>query len=260
MSKKKFLNVIITGSTGGTGLEIVKIFAEAGHNVLLNGPEYDGEDIAREISRKYKVKAAFSNADLSRPDQIREMALLGRETLGPVDVLINNNNVQYVAPFEEFPDEKWEMVLAANLSGAFHASRAVWKDMKKNKFGRIINIASTNALVASEYKVAYVAASHGIAGMTKVLSLEGAPYGITCNTICPGQVRTREMEDKIADQVLAHNISEDQVIQNILLKKQPIKAFVEGNSVGMAALFLTSEYANAITGTVLPIDGGWTIR
>lgn len=260
MSKKRYLNAIITESSKGTGLAIAKIFAEAGHNVLLNGPEEDTKDIAVGIGKKYRVKTAASNADLINPDQIREMVYQANKSFGQVDVLINNGNIQYVAPVDEFPGDKWDKILAVNLNAVFHSTKAVWKGMKQNLFGRIINITSTHALVASEYKAAHVAANHGIAGLTKVLALEGANYGITCNSICHGYLKTSEVEDEIADHVMAHNISEEQVIQKIMLKKQPIKSFVEAGNIGMMALFLASEYGSAITGTTLPVDGGWTAR
>jgi 3-hydroxybutyrate dehydrogenase len=179
---------------------------------------------------------------------------------GKIDVLVCNAGIQYVSPMEDFPAEKWDAIIGINLSSAFHLSKADWPSMKAQKFGRIINIASAHGLVASEFKSAYVAAKHGIVGFTKVLGLEGAPYNITCNAICPGYVKTPLVEKQIADQAKAHNMSEDEVVSKVMLHKQAIKEFVSVETLGKLALFLASDDASTITGTAMPVDGGWNAQ
>ena len=200
----------------------------------------------------------FSGANLLKPEAIDEMIKSAEDTLGKVDVLVNNAGVQYVAPIDEFPVDKWNLIIGVNMSAAFHTSKAVWAGMKARGFGRIINITSAHGLRASEFKSAYVTSKHGVTGLTKVLALEGAPLGITCNAICPGYVKTPLVEGQIKDQAEAHNMSEDEVIQKVMLKKQAIKDFVKVESIGALSLFLASEAAATITGTSIPIDGGWT--
>ncbi|WP_018476251.1 3-hydroxybutyrate dehydrogenase [Pontibacter roseus] len=253
-------NVIITGGTSGIGLGIARLFAAQGYNLLLNGLEKNGPQLADELAQEHQVKTAYSAANLQHPAQIREMVRQAEQELGQVDVLINNAGIQYVAPVEEFPEDRWDAILAINMSATFHASKAVWPGMKERGFGRIINIASAHALRASEYKVAYVAAKHGVAGITKVLALEGAPHGITCNAICPGYVRTPLVDAQIADQARAHQMSEADVIEKVMLKKQPIKQFVDVQALGNLALYLASETAGQLTGAMLPVDGGWTAQ
>ncbi|MDO6390841.1 3-hydroxybutyrate dehydrogenase [Pontibacter sp. BT731] len=253
-------NAIITGGTSGIGLGIARLFAAQGYNLLLNGLEKNGQQIADDLAQEYKVKVMFSSANMQQPEQIREMVQQAEQEFGQVDVLINNAGIQYVAPVDEFPEDRWDAIIAINMSATFHTSKAVWPGMKARGFGRIINIASAHALRASEFKVAYVAAKHGVAGITKVLALEGAPHGITCNAICPGYVRTPLVEAQIAAQARAHQMSEAEVIEKVMLKKQPIKQFVEVKALGNLALYLASESASQLTGAMLPVDGGWSAQ
>ncbi|WP_162054419.1 3-hydroxybutyrate dehydrogenase [Pontibacter pamirensis] len=253
-------NVLITGGTSGIGLGLARSFAAQGYNLLINGLEKDGERIAQKLAQEHGVKVVFSGANLMHPAQIREMVQQAEQELGQVDVLINNAGIQFVAPIDEFPKEKWDAILSVNLSSSFHASKAVWQGMKERRFGRIINIASAHALRASEYKAAYVAAKHGIVGLTKVLALEGASYNVTCNAICPGYVRTPLVEAQIADQARAHGMSEEEVVENVMLKKQAVKQFVDIDGIAKLALFLASDAAAQMTGASLPIDGGWSAQ
>jgi len=252
--------VLITGSTSGIGLGIAKEFAKEGYNIALNGLEVNGAEIAVQIGTEYSVKTAFYGADLRNPSSINEMITNAIEHFGKIDVLINNAGIQYVSPIEDFPVDKWNAIIDVNLNAVFHLSKAVWNSMKTNKFGRIINIASAHGLVASEFKVAYVSAKHAVVGMTKVLGLEGAPDGITVNAICPGYVKTPLVEKQIADQAIAHGISEEEVISKIMLHKHAIKDFVTPETLGKLALFLASDEAGTMTGTAIPVDGGWTAQ
>ncbi|RYX98975.1 SDR family oxidoreductase, partial [bacterium] len=192
--------------------------------------------------------------------ELRDMVKQSLEKFGKIEILINNAGIQHVSPIDEFPDEKWNNIIGINLTSAFHLTKAVWPSMKANKFGRIINIASVHGLFASEFKSAYVAAKHGIVGFTKTMALEGAPYGITCNAICPGYVKTPLVDMQIDDQARVHNLSKEDVIKEVILKKQAIKEFVSVESIAQMALFLSSETANTFTGTALPIDGGWSAQ
>jgi 3-hydroxybutyrate dehydrogenase len=257
-TRKKILTVLITGSTSGIGLGIAKAFAKKGHNIIFNGLEKEGPDIASEVSKEYKVKTMYSSANVLKASEIAAMVTNGEKKFGSIDVLINDAGIQYVSPIEEFPDAKWDAIIGINLSASFHTSKAVWKGMKAQKFGRIINIASAHGLVASEFKSAYVAAKHGLVGLTKVLALEGAPFGITANSICPGYVKTSLVDKQIADQAKAHGISKEKVVSDIMLAPQPIKEFVDIESIAALALFLAGKNANMITGAALSIDGGWT--
>lgn len=184
----------------------------------------------------------------------------GQSKFGSIDVLINNAGIQHVSPIEEFPEEKWDAIIAINLNSAFHLSKAVWPLMKKKGFGRILNIASAHGLFASEFKSAYVASKHAIVGLTKTLALEGAPFNITCNAICPGYVKTPLVEKQIPDQMRAHNLSEEEVVARVMLAKQSVKAFVSPDLVARMALFLASAEAGTLTGAALPIDGGWSAQ
>ena len=252
--------VLITGSTSGIGLGIAQHFAKAGYAIIFNGLEENGAEIAEKVAKEYGINHFFSNANMLEPDQIKKMIEEGKQKLGTIDVLINNAGIQYVAPIDEFPAAKWNAIIAINLSSAFHTSQAVWGDMKEQKFGRIINIASAHGLRASEFKSAYVAAKHGIVGLTKVLALEGAPYNITANAICPGYVKTPLVEKQIADQAKTHGMSEDEVVQKVMLKKQAVKDFVSIETLAEMALLLASKHATAFTGAAIPIDGGWTAQ
>jgi 3-hydroxybutyrate dehydrogenase len=195
-----------------------------------------------------------------KPEELREMVSNGISKFGKIDVLINNAGIQHVSPIEDFPDDKWNAIIGINLTSAFYLSKAVWPGMKERKFGRIINIASAHGLVASEFKSAYVASKHGIVGFTKTLGLEGAPFNITCNAICPGYVKTPLVEKQIADQAKAHNMSADDVVNKVMLYKQAVKEFVSLESLGQMALLLASEASSTITGTAIPIDGGWNAQ
>ena len=251
---------IITGSTSGIGLGLAHAFAAAGYNLVLNGLEANGPEIAAEVAAAHDIEAFFSPANMLDPAQIRQMAAEAEQRFGQVDVLINNAGIQHVAPIDEFPEQQWDRIIGVNLSSAFHTSKAVWQGMKKRGFGRIINIASVHGLRASEYKAAYIAAKHGIIGLTKVLALEGAPLGITCNAICPGYVRTPLVEGQIKDQAKAHGMSEAEVVEKVMLKKQAVKAFVDVELLAELAIFLASKEAKTLTGAALPVDGGWSAQ
>jgi 3-hydroxybutyrate dehydrogenase len=260
MADLKGKTAVVTGSTSGIGLAIARKMAGAGANVVING---FGEAAAIEkeragIESDFKVKAVYSAADMTKPKEIADMVALGEKTFGAVDILVNNAGIQHVAPLESFAPEKWDAVIAINLSAAFHTTHAVMAGMKARKWGRIINVASAHGLVASPFKAAYVAAKHGIVGLTKVTALEGAEFGITANAICPGYVWTPLVEKQIPDQARAHNMSEADVIKNVLLANQPNKRFATVEEMGALAVFLCGEGAQSITGTALPVDGGWT--
>lgn len=251
---------LITGSTSGIGLGIATEFAKAKYNIVFNGLEPNGAEIAENVGKQYGIQVMFSPANMLKPEEITAMVTNAMAKFGKIDVLVCNAGIQHVAPIDEFPVEKWNAILGINLTSAFHLSKAVWPKMKEQKFGRIINIASAHGLVASEFKSAYVAAKHGIVGLTKVLGLEGAPYNITCNAICPGYVKTPLVEKQIADQAKAHNMSEADVISKVMLYKQAVKDFVSVETLGQLALFLASDNANTITGTAMPVDGGWNAQ
>ena len=251
---------LVTGSTSGIGLGIARALAAAGSAVVLNGfgkPE-DIAEVQARIVAEFGVQARYSAADMSKPAPIAEMMAATLDSFGRIDVLVNNAGIQHVAPLEQFPVEKWDAILAINLSSAFHTTRAVLPSMRKNNFGRIINIASAHGLVASPFKAAYVAAKHGIVGLTKVTALEAAESNITCNAICPGYVYTPLVEAQIEDQAKAHGIPREQVIRDVLLAQQPNKRFATVEELGGLSVFLASDAAASITGTALPVDGGWT--
>jgi 3-hydroxybutyrate dehydrogenase len=251
---------LVTGSTSGIGLGIARALADAGSAVVLNGFGLAAE-IARtkdQISSDYGVKVSYSPADMRKPEAIAVMIATTLADHGRLDVLVNNAGIQYVAPLAKFPIEKWDAILSINLSSAFHTMRLALPAMRKNKFGRVINIASAHGLVASPFKAAYVAAKHGIVGLTKVAALETAEEGITCNAICPGYVYTPLVEAQIDGQAKAHGISREQVIHDVLLAQQPNKRFATVEELGALTVFLASDAAASITGTALPVDGGWT--
>ncbi|WP_276358903.1 3-hydroxybutyrate dehydrogenase [Daejeonella sp. H1SJ63] len=249
--------VLITGSTSGIGLELAGTFARAGFNVVFHGLEPDGAKIARQFAEEFHIQTFYSSANLLVPSEIELMIADACSELGSVDVLVNNAGIQFVSPVEDFPLDKWNDILSVNLSAAFCTSKAVWTSMKDKKWGRIINIASAHGLQASEFKSAYVASKHGLIGLTKVLALEGAEFGITANAICPGYVKTPLVEKQIADLMQSHNISEQEVLQKIMLQKHAIKEFVSPDAIAALALFLASDQASMITGASLPVDGGW---
>ncbi|HET7778964.1 MAG TPA: 3-hydroxybutyrate dehydrogenase [Rudaea sp.] len=251
---------LVTGSTSGIGLGIARAFAREGANVILNGfgDAAEIESLRAGIEHDFGVKARYDGADMSKPDAIEAMMKKAIAEFGGIDVLVNNAGIQHVAPVEEFPPAKWDAILAINLSAAFHTTRVVWPAMKARKFGRIINVASAHALVASPFKSAYVAAKHGVAGLTKTLALEGAEHGITANAMCPGYVLTPLVEKQIPDTAKARGISNEQVIRDVLLAAQPTKQFVTVDQVAALAVYLASEAAASTTGTIIPVDGGWT--
>lgn len=251
---------IVTGSTSGIGLGIARGLAAQGMNIMLNG---FGDPSAIEKERlslidEFHVKAAYSPADMTKPAEIVAMVKATETDLGPIDVLVNNAGIQFVAPIEEFPPEKWDQILAINLSASFHTIRTVVPMMKARRSGRIINIASAHALVASPFKAAYVAAKHGLAGLTKTVALEVAEHGITVNAICPGYVMTPLVEKQIPDTAKARGMTEEQVKHDVLLAAQPTKRFVTIEEVAALAVYLTTPMAASITGALLSIDGGWT--
>jgi 3-hydroxybutyrate dehydrogenase len=251
---------IVTGSTSGIGLGIAQAFAAAGADVMLNGfgDAKEIEKIRGELAAEHKVKAVYDGADMSKPEAIAGMVENAIKAFGKVDILVNNAGIQFVAPIDEFPVAKWDAILAINLSSAFHSTRAALPGMKSRKWGRIINVASAHGLVASPFKSAYVAAKHGVVGFTKVTALEVAELGITCNSICPGYVWTPLVEGQLDGQAKAHNMTREQVIHDVLLAEQPNKRFATVEEIGALALFLCSDGAASITGTALPVDGGWT--
>jgi 3-hydroxybutyrate dehydrogenase len=250
---------IVTGSTSGIGLGIARALAAEGANVMLNGFG-DAKEIERlraGLAAEFKVKAAFSGADISKPGEIREMVAAATRELGAVDILVNNAGIQHTAPVEDFPDERWDAVIAINLSSNFHAIKAVLPQMRKRNWGRIINIASVHGLVASVQKIAYIAAKHGVVGLTKVVALETARTGITCNAICPGWVLTPLVQKQIDDRAAKEGIPVERAKTELLAEKQPSLEFATPEQIGAAALFLCSQAAAQIRGIALPIDGGW---
>ena len=251
---------LVTGSTSGIGLAIARAYAAEGAVICINGFG-DAAAIEKErsgIEKDFGVKAIYSGADMSKGDQTEAMVTDAIKQLGAVDILVNNAGIQFVSPVEEFPPEKWEQILAINLSSAFYASRAAIPGMKAKKWGRIINTASAHALIASPFKSAYVAAKHGIAGFTKTVALETATFGITANAICPGYVWTPLVEKQIPDTMAARGLTREQVINDVLLHAQPTKQFVTVDEVAALAVYLASDMARSITGAIISIDGGWT--
>lgn len=253
-------NAVVTGSTSGIGLGIAEGFAKEGVNLVLNGfgDAAEIEKIRAGLASKYGVKVTYDGADMSKPEQIEAMMKKASADLGGVDILVNNAGIQHVAPVEEFPVAKWDAIIAINLSSAFHATRMAVPYMKSKKWGRIINVASAHALVASPFKSAYVASKHGIMGFTKTIALEVAEVGITVNAICPGYVLTPLVEKQIPDTAKARGITEEQVKRDVLLAAQPTKQFVTVEQVAGTAVFLCSDSAASITGTNISVEGGWT--
>jgi 3-hydroxybutyrate dehydrogenase len=250
---------LVTGSTSGIGLATARSLAADGANIVING---FGDKAAIEAERvglekDFGIKALYSPADMSKPAEIAEMIATAEKTFGSLDVLVNNAGIQFVANIEDFPVEKWDAVIAINLSSAFHGIRAAMPGMKKRKWGRIINIASAHGLVASAQKVAYVAAKHGIVGMSKVVALEAANDGVTCNAICPGWVLTPLVQKQIDDRAKASGKSVREEEIALLSEKQPMHSFTKPESIGALAVFLCSDAAETITGSAYSIDGGW---
>jgi 3-hydroxybutyrate dehydrogenase len=251
---------LITGSTSGIGLAIANNLASKGYNIVFNGLEANGEAIAAEVAQKHGINYMFSPCNLLYPEQIEKMAHEALTKFGKIDVLVNNAGIQFVSPIQDFPLDKWNQIIAINLTATFLLTKLCFPGMLEQKFGRIINIASAHGLVASEYKSAYIASKHGVVGFTKTIALEGAPHQITCNAICPGYVHTPIVENQIGDQMKAHQLSREEVIQKVMLSKQAIKSFIAVESIVQMASFLISDEAATITGTAIPVDGGWTAQ
>ncbi|MGH6895682.1 MAG: 3-hydroxybutyrate dehydrogenase [Geminicoccaceae bacterium] len=255
-------SAIVTGSTSGIGLGIASALAQAGASVTLNGfgDPQEIERIRADLAERTDVTVRYSGADMSKGDEVGALVREAEAAHGAVDILVNNAGIQFVAPIEEFPAAKWEAILAINLSHAYYAIHAALPLMRHRGFGRIINLASAHGLVASPYKAAYVAAKHGMVGLTKVVALETAEANITCNAICPGFVRTPLVEGQIDEQAKAHGLPRERVIKEVILESQPSKRFVEVEELAALAVFLCSDAARSITGAALPVDGAWTAR
>jgi 3-hydroxybutyrate dehydrogenase len=253
---------LITGSTSGIGLGIARHFAAQGANIVLNGfgDAAEIEKLRQELATQHGVRVRYNGADMSRQADIEAMMAQALAEFGCVDLLVNNAGIQHVAPVDEFPIDKWNAILAINLSATFHTVRLALPAMKHKGWGRVVNIASAHALVASKYKSAYVAAKHGVAGFTKTVALEVAEVGITMNAICPGYVLTPLVEKQIPDTAKARGISNEEVIRDVLLAAQPTKKFVTVEQVAAFSAFLCSDAAASITGAILPIEGGWTAQ
>ncbi len=253
---------LVTGSTSGIGKAIALKLASEGYAVVINGfgDASTIDALKTEIGKLNGGKVHYSAADLTKPDQIAIMCTEAEAALGPVSVLVNNAGTQFVSPIEEFPLEKWDLIIALNLSAAFHTTKALLPGMKARKFGRILNMGSAHAKVASPFKSAYVAAKHGLSGLTKVTALEGATFGVRANLICPGYVKTPLVENQIADTAKARGMSEEDVKNNVLLAAQPTKEFVTAEQVADFCAFLCSDSAASINGADLSIDGGWTAQ
>jgi len=255
-------SAIVTGSTSGIGLGIAQVLASQGINLVING---FGEAAAIEkerngIEQKYGVKCVYSPADMRKPEQIREMVGLAQTSFGTLDILVNNAGIQFTARTEAFPEEKWDAIIAINLSSTFHAMKAALPGMQQRNFGRIINIASVHGLIGSKEKLPYVAAKHGVVGMTKVVALENATSNITCNSICPGWVLTPLVQKQIDDKAAKEGISVEEASKHLLGEKQPSQRFATPEQMGAAVLFLCSDAGSSITGVSLPVDGGWTAQ
>jgi 3-hydroxybutyrate dehydrogenase len=247
---------IITGSNSGIGLGVARELARAGASVVLNSFTDSDEDhqLAADMAAEFGVQVRYIQADMSKGDQCRALV----EKAGGCDILVNNAGIQHVAPIEDFPVAKWDAIIAINLSSAFHTIAAALPGMRKKGWGRVVNIASAHGLTASPFKSAYVAAKHGIVGLTKTVGLETAEVPITCNAICPGYVLTPLVEAQIPDQMKTHNMSRDEVIKNVMLDRQPSKQFATVEQLGGTVVFLCSAAAEQITGTTISVDGGWT--
>jgi 3-hydroxybutyrate dehydrogenase len=262
---EKFLHgrvAVVTGSTSGIGLGIATALAAAGADIMLNGFGDPAaiEKLKLELSESFDVRAAYNGADMSKPAEIEGLIKAATQELGKVDVVVNNAGIQYVAPVGEFPAERWDAIIAINLSAAFHASQAAMAQMRARNWGRIINIASAHGLVASANKAAYVAAKHGIVGLTKVIALETAKTGITCNAICPGWVLTPLVQKQIDDLAAHDGIPVAKAKEHLLEEKQPSGEFATPEQIGALAAFLCTKEADQIRGASLSIDGGWTAQ
>lgn len=253
---------VVTGSTSGIGRAIAAALADAGARVVINGiePLEEGEGVADELARSHQTETRYSNADMSQPEQVLDLIDETLDTFGSLDILVNNAGIQHTAPVQEFPREKWDAILAIMLSAAFHATRRALPHMQAGGWGRIINIASAHGLVASPNKAAYVSAKHGLVGLTKVVALENADRGITCNAICPGWVETPLIRQQIEDLAGREGLSIEDAKVELVRHKQPSRRFVQPEQIGTLATYLCSEAASQITGASLPVDGGWTAQ
>lgn len=256
------LNAIVTGSTSGIGLGIATVLASKGANLVINGfgaaAEIEKERATLESS--HNVQVVYSDADISKPDQVKAMVDLCVDSFGSIDILVNNAGIQFTARAEDFPEDKWNAIIAINLSGVFWGMHHALPHMQKKGFGRIINIGSVHGLIGSVNKAAYVAAKHGVVGLSKVVALENAGTGITCNTICPGWVHTPLVQKQIEDNAVRDGITVEQATENLLAEKQPSKQFATPQQMGELAAFLASEAAAQMTGVAIPVDGGWTAQ
>lgn len=252
-------NAIVTGSTSGIGLAIAHSLAAEGCNVLLNGlgDKSAIDTLVKELQNTYRIQADYSPADMTKPNDIADMVRMGERVFGSVDILVNNAGIQFTSPTETFPDDKWDAIIAINLSATFHAIKAALPGMQKRNYGRIVNIASVHGLVASVNKIAYVAAKHGIMGLTKVVALENGEHDITCNAICPGWVHTPLVQKQIDDNAKAQGVSPEEATKR-MLTKQAMKRFNKPEQIGGLVVFLCSDNAATMTGTPVIIDGGWT--
>ena len=253
---------VVTGSTSGIGLGIAEALAGAGADVMLNGFGDPGqvEGVRRGLAERHGVRVAHSGADMAKPPEVRRMVEQATAELGAVDILVNNAGIQHVARIDEFPDDRWDAILAINLSAAFHATKAAAPGMRERRWGRIVNVASAHGLVGSAGKAAYVAAKHGVVGLTKVVALDLANDGVTCNAICPGWVLTPLVERQIEARAREAGMAAEQAREELLREKQPMLAFSTPQGIGALAVFLCSDGAATMTGTALPIDGGWTAQ
>ena len=253
---------LVTGSTSGIGLGIARALAAEGADLLLNGfgDAAAIETLRADLAKEFGVRVGYNGADMSKPAEIAAMAAEAEKTLGGIDIMVNNAGIQFVAPIEEFPEERWNAVIAINLSAVFHGMKAVIPGMKKKGWGRIINIASAHGLVASAEKAAYVAAKHGVLGLTKVAAIELANAGVTANAICPGWVLTPLVEKQLEDRAKQDNITVEAAAKEFLAEKQPMAQFSTPEAIGVLAVFLCSDAAKTITGSPVSIDGGWVAQ